>query len=298
MRRGKGLRLRSHITAQEKNFFLMGDILRMKDAREGRTLKTQTALITGPTSGIGKQLAIQLAKKGYDQVLVSRNEEKLIELSEQLTNKYGIQTHHIVADLANPDSIEKIFQETKMKGLEIDVLVNNAGFDVYAPFAESDWQANERLLTVNVKAVLDLTHRFLPLMVQRKQGHILNIGSIGSFIPGPNNAVYAAGKAFILSFSEAIAEELRGSGVGVTCLCPGAVSTAFADKADVKNTPLFIYTAMDPEAVAVAGVRAMEKKKRVYVPGWINKIFIFLYRFFPRSWVTRISKWAMARQGT
>ena len=257
-------------------------------------MKTQTALITGPTSGIGEQLAIQLAKEGFRLVLVSRSEAKLAKLSCHLSVEYGIEVQYIVADLSQPCSVEKIFAETMARGIEVDVLINNAGFDVYAPFTEADWQATSELLNVSVHAVVNLTHRYLPLMVERKRGHVLNIGLIGSFIPGPNNAVYTAGKAFVLSFSEAIAEELRGTGVGVTCLCPGAVSTPFADKADVVNTPLFIYTAMDSGAAAAAGVRAMQKNKRVDIPGFANKLFIFLYRFFPRKWVTRMSKFALA----
>jgi len=255
-----------------------------------------TALITGPTSGIGEQFAFRLSKEGYNLVLVSRNMEKLKSLSEKLSQDHGIQAQFVAADLSNLEAPQAVFEATNKLGVQVDVLINNAGFEVYAPFVESDWQATQNLLSVNVNALAKLTHLYLPGMLQRGSGNIINIGSIGSFIPGPNNAVYAATKAFVLSFSEAIAEELRGSGVYVTCLCPGAVDTPFADKADINGTPLFKYTAMKPEAVAEAGLNAMRKTKRVDVPGWLNKSIVFLQRFVPRNLLTYFSKRAMERE--
>jgi len=232
----------------------------------------QTALITGPTSGIGEEFAKQLAAAGYNLVLVARNEGKLASMCKQLAEEFGIKTQFI------------------------DVLINNAGIDVYAPFGESDWQEIQRLINLNVNASLRLTHLFLPGMIQHDHGHILNLGSIGSFIPGPNNSVYAATKAFLLSFSRGIAEELRETNVGVTCLCPGAVRTAFADKSDLNGTILFHYASSAPEDVAAAGIRAIQHNKLVCVPGLINQLIVFFYRFVPGRWVTRISKWAMVRR--
>jgi len=260
------------------------------------TNKNQTALITGPTSGIGEQFALQMAESGYHLVLVSRSEAKLAALSKKLSHAHGVKTHYILADLSDPEAPDRIFEETSRLEIAVDILVNNAGFDVYAPFVESDWQDTQNLINVNVMAVVRLTHLYLPGMIARNAGHVVNVGSIGSFIPGPNNAVYAATKAFVLSFSEAIAEELRETKVGVTCLCPGAVDTAFADKSNLHSTPLFKYTAMNPQSVAEAGVRAMHQNKRVDVPGLINKVMVSSSRFVPRSLVTRLSKRAMSRE--
>ncbi|MEA3326257.1 MAG: SDR family oxidoreductase [Chloroflexota bacterium] len=256
----------------------------------------QTALITGPSSGIGEEFAKQLAAAGYNLVLVARSEGKLASMCEQLAHEYGITTHFIVADLAQLDAPEMVFQQTTALDIQIDLLINNAGIDVYAPFAKSDWGDVHRLINLNVNASLHLTHLFLPGMIQRNQGYILNLGSIGSFIPGPNNSVYAATKALVRSFSRGIAAELRGTNVGVSCLCPGAVRTAFADKSNLNGTILFHYASSTPEAVAAAGIRAIQHKTHVCVPGFINQLIVFFYRFVPGRWMTRISKWAMVRR--
>lgn len=254
-----------------------------------------TALITGPTSGIGEEFAKQLAALGYNLVLVARNEEKLAKMCQYFSAAFEIDAHFIAADLAVLDTPEMVYHKTEALGLRVDVLINNAGIDVYAPFDEVNWEAIQRLVNLNVNASLRLTHLFLPGMIERDHGHILNLGSIGSFIPGPNNAAYAASKAFLLNFSRGIAEELRGTNVAVTCLCPGAVRTAFADKSDLNGTFLFKYTSSDPKAVASAGIKAIQRKKYVCVPGFINQVIVFIYRFVPGRWVARISKWAMQR---
>lgn len=256
----------------------------------------QTVLITGPTSGIGEEFAKQLAAAGYNLVLVARREGDLAKMCVKFTDEFGIETHYIVADLAQPDAPEMVFQQTIARGIQVDILINNAGIDVYAPFAESDWQATQRLININVNAGLHLAHLYLPGMIQRNHGHILNLGSIGSFISGPNNSVYAATKALVLSFSRGLAEELRGTNIGVTCLCPGAVHTAFADKSDLNGTILFKYTSSAPDVVAAAGIHAIQHNKQVFVPGFVNKLIVFFYRFVPGRYVARISKWAMLRR--
>ena len=253
----------------------------------------QTALITGPTSGIGEQFAIKLAESGHDLILVSRDEEKLRKMCLDLSQAYGIKAHKIVADLSKSASPEEVFEKVNQLDIQVDILINNAGFQIYDPFHSADWKATQKLIDVNVNALVNLTHLFLPGMIQRKEGYILNMGSLGSFAPGPNNAVYTAGKAFVLNFSEAIAEELRGTGVHVTCLCPGPVDTPFAERADITNTFLFKYFAMPPGPVAEAGIKAMLKKQRVSVPGIINKLIVFFLRFVPRRLVTRIAKYAL-----
>lgn len=255
--------------------------------------KLRTALITGPTSGIGKEFSRQLAQLGCNLVLVSRTEDTLVEMCQDLSEKYDIEVHYIVADLAKYGEPERVFERTQSLGVDVDLLINNAGTQVYAPFHEADWEGTQTLIDLNIKGVVHLTHLFLPEMVQRDRGYILNIGSTASFVPGPNNAVYCAGKAFILSFSLAIAEELRGTEVGVTCLCPGIVDTPFVDEAGLNDTVLMKLTAMDPEPVAAAGIRAVRRGKWVHIPGWINKATIFLQRFVPRRLLTRVAKWAL-----
>ena len=255
----------------------------------------QTALITGPTSGIGEEFAKQFAALGYNLVLVARNKEKLHNLCESLSTEFGIEVHDIAVDLSELDAPEKVFDEVSSRNIQVDILINNAGIDVYASFADSEWGAILGLVNLNVNASLRLTHLFLPGMIRRNHGHILNLGSIGSFIPGPNNAVYAATKAFQLNFSRGIAEELRGTHVGVTCLCPGAVRTAFADKSDLNGTVLFKYTSSNPKVVAAAGINAIQHNKVVCVPGFVNQLIVFLYCFVPGRWVARISEWAMIR---
>lgn len=255
--------------------------------------KLQTALVTGPTSGIGKEFAKQLAQLGHNLVLVSRSEDTLDEMCQKLAESYGIEAQYIVADLSKVGAPERVFAEVQSLSMDIDLLINNAGTQVYAPFAEVSWKETQTLIDLNVKAVVHLTHLFLPGMIRRGHGHILNMGSTASFVPGPNNAVYCAGKAFILSFSQAIAEELRETDVGVTCLCPGIVDTPFVDKAGLNDTVMMKLTAMDPESVAAAGIRAVQLGKWVHVPGCINKLYVFLQRFVPRRLLSRLSKWAL-----
>lgn len=257
----------------------------------------QTALVTGPTSGIGEQIAEQLAQDGYDLVLVSRRKETLIRISAELTARYPVKAHYIVADLSKPGEAERVFGETQSLGIEVDLLVNNAGSHVYAPFPEVDWEALETLIDLNVRATVRLTHLYLPGMLARERGHILNLGSTGSFVPWPNDAVYGAGKAFVLSFSQAIAEELRGTPVGVTCLCPGVVATPFIENGGLSSTILARFTAIKPDLVADAGLRAMQQGKWVHVVGLVNKLIVFLKRFAPRRFLTRLAKWATLPPG-
>ncbi len=259
--------------------------------------KLQTALITGPTSGIGKALAQQLASKGYQLLLVSRSEGKLAEMCQSLGEKHGIDVQYLVADLSQPSEARRVFEASRDLGFEVDLLVNNAGTHEYGPFVEAAWDDLASLMELNQRAVIHLTHLFLPKMLARGKGHILNLGSTGSFVSWPNDAIYGGGKAFILHFSEALAEELRGSGVGVTCLCPGAVDTAFQDKGNLDRTILNRLTAMAPEPVARAGLRAMERGKWVHVPGLINKLIVLFQPIIPRRLLTRLAKWSTTPLG-
>jgi len=257
-------------------------------------LKTQpqTALVTGPTSGIGEAFARQLAQAGYDLVLVSRSELKLSAMCQEMESKNGIKARYIVADLSQPGEPERVFSEIQAMAVEVDLLVNNAGTHDYGPFAEADWKVVNDLMALLLRSVVQLTHLFLPGMIDRGRGKILNLGSTGSFVPWPMDAVYGASKAFILKFSEALAAELRETGVGVTCLCPGVVETAFLDNGDLDQTILSRLTAMKPEPVVRSGLRALEGNRWVRVPGLINKLTVFFQRFVPRRLLTRIAEWA------
>src|SRR6266550_6618870 len=215
----------------------------------------ETALITGASSGIGLDLARLFAKDGHDVILVARSEGKLREVAAGLERDFGVKAHVIVADLARPDAPRQLFDALPV---DVDVLVNNAGFGVTGPFAGTDLAKELEMIQVNVVALTHLTKLLLPPMIARRRGRVLNVASTAAFQPGPLMAVYYATKAYVLSFSEAIADELRDSGVSVTALCPGPTETGFAAAANVGATRLFTMSKpADSRAVAEAGYEAM-----------------------------------------
>jgi uncharacterized protein len=249
----------------------------------------QTALITGASSGIGLDLAHLFARDGHDVVLVARNEAKLQEVARDLEKHHKVTAHVIAADLARPDAPREIFEATRERRIQIDVLVNNAGFGLGGKFAETDLQRELDMIQVNIAAVTHLTKLFLGGMVARGSGRIMNVASTAAFQPGPLMAVYYATKAYVLSFSEAIGEELNGTGVTVTALCPGPTYTEFADRAQIKNTGLFKYMApMTSMDVARIGYRAMKRGKRVAITGVRNKLTAQSVRVSPRFVVTKV----------
>ncbi|HEY8183007.1 MAG TPA: SDR family oxidoreductase [Thermoanaerobaculia bacterium] len=240
----------------------------------------KTALITGASSGIGMDFARLLSREGYELFLVARSEAKLRALASELGN-----AKVIVADLVLPDAPQRIFDVSS----GVDVLINNAGFGVSGPFIETDLRKELEMIQVNVSALTHLTRLFLPPMLARKSGHILNLASTAAFLPGPLMAVYYATKAYVLSFSEAIADELRGTGVTVTALCPGPTATGFAEVAGMESSRLFsLMRPMSSEAVARYGLRAMRHGKRVAIPGIANKLSTQSIRVSPRRLVTTI----------
>lgn len=244
-----------------------------------------TALITGASGGIGADLADLFARDGYDVVLVARSEEKLRQLAERLQG-FGASAQVIVADLAKPDAAVDVVRQ--LHG-EVDALVNNAGFGIVGPFAETDGAKELEMIQVNIAALTHLTKLILPGMVARKRGRILNVASTAAFQPGPLMAVYYASKAYVLSFSEALAEELSGSGVTVTALCPGPTETGFAEAAAMTDTRLFSTSKpADSKAVARTGYEAMKRGKRVVIHGLRNGMMAQLVRVSPRSVVTKI----------
>lgn len=249
----------------------------------------QTALITGASSGIGLDLAHLFARDGHDVVLVARSEGKLQELARDLERHHKISAHVITSDLAQPEAPRLLFETVRDRGLQVDVLVNNAGFGLGGPFVHTVLQTELDMIQVNVTALTHLTKLFLGGMVARNSGRILNVASTAAFQPGPLMSVYYATKAYVLSFSEALAEELRNTNVTVTTLCPGPTSTGFAEVAQMKESRLFnVAKPMSSMDVARIGYRGMQQGKRIVITGLQNKFSAQSVRFAPRALVTKI----------
>jgi hypothetical protein len=257
-----------------------------------------TALITGASSGIGLELARLFARDRYDLVLVARRVDKLDRLGAELTGQHGIRSRTIGADLASPDAPGAIVQTLQQAAVSVDVLVNNAGYGVYGPFATTDLRAELDMLAVNVVTLTHLTKLLLPGMLARRTGRILNVASIAAFQPGPFMAVYYASKAFVLSFSEALGEELVGTGVSVTALCPGPTPTGFLARAGLDGVRLMTANPLivDAATVARAGYRGLMKGRRLVVPGLGNKLLMESVRVTPRRIVLKIVRFLQERR--
>lgn len=257
---------------------------------------TKTALITGASSGIGLALAKLLAKNGYDLVLVSQNETNLKKAETEIrSSAKGIKTYPISIDLSQESSAEELYRIVTELSVKVDILVNNAGIQVYGNFHEVRLKDIERLMYLNINALVKLTGLFLPDMLARGAGKILNLASTASFQPCPLNAVYCASKGFVLYFSEGIAEELDGTGVTVTALCPGATHTNFARRGNIENTNYFKGSILSADKVAAAGYKALIKGKRFVIVGTKNKLMAFAVRLTPRKMVTRLGKQLMQK---
>lgn len=246
------------------------------------------ALVTGASIGIGREIAILLAQQGHDLVLVARSEGKLHELAAELKQGHGASGTVIAADLGRAGSAQALFDAVQSKGLAVDVLVNNAGFGLKGRFVKMSLAEQQEMIQLNVTTLTELCWLFGRDMAARRRGRILNVGSIASFEPGPEFAVYSATKAYVLSMSEAIDAELREQGVNVTTLCPGAVLTNFHDRAS-NDSKLLLATAMQPQPVARAGLRALFAGRPVVIPGWLNWLAAFTVRLTPRRLVTKVS---------
>jgi len=261
----------------------------MRAKRKGT--QRQTALVTGGSGGIGLELAKNLARAGFDLVLVARKRDTLEAAAGQLEGKFGIKAHVFAADLRLQDAPQAIFDFLSNENIDIDVLVNNAGFGLGGEFADTAIQRELDMIQVNIAALTHLTKLFIPPMIKRKSGRVLNVASTGAFQPGPLRAVYYATKAYVLSFSEALAEELRNTGVTVTALCPGPTQTDFAEAAQRTNSRLFrTFGAADAADVAKYGFDAMMHGKRLAIPGFTNKVIAQANRFAPRTLTTKISR--------
>jgi uncharacterized protein len=252
-------------------------------------MAVETVLVTGASGGIGAELARVFAKSGSALVLTARSVDKLEVLARELREKQGVAVRVIAADLAAADGPRRLLERLAQEGVQVDVLVNNAGYGGFGAFAETDWADKAGMLQLNVASLTELTQRLLPGMVARKRGGVLNLASTAAFQPGPLTAVYAASKAYVLSFSEAVAEEVRASGVTVTALCPGATVTGFASRAAMEGSRLFQRKGLpDAASVAQAGYDGFRRGATVVIPGLQNKLLAQSVRFTPRRWVTRI----------
>jgi short-subunit dehydrogenase len=250
-----------------------------------------TALVTGGSGGIGLELAKVLARNDFDLVLVARNRDTLEAAAGQLEGKFDVKTHVFAADLTRTEAPEAIFNFLQNENIPIEVLVNNAGFGLGGEFADTKLQRELEMIQVNVAALTHLTKLFLPPMIKRGSGRILNVASTAAFQPGPLMAVYYATKAYVLSFSEALAEELRNSGVTVTALCPGPTQTGFADVAEMGDSRLFnTFGIADAADVAQYGFDAMMHGKRLAIPGVKNKVIAQANRFAPRAFTAKIAR--------
>jgi uncharacterized protein len=242
----------------------------------------QTALVTGASAGLGTHFARLFAQDGHDLVLVARRQDKLDQVATELRQVYGIRVTVIAADLTDPKATLPLHEEVVRAGIEVEFLVNNAGFGTSGAFAELDLARELDLIELNVKALTHLTGLLLPAMLARRSGRILNVGSLAGFVPGPFMATYYASKAYVLSFTEALSYELRGTGVTATVLCPGTTATEFAQVAGAQNAALFRSSA-EPALVARYGYRAMMKGKTIAIPGLRNKLSQESLRVSPRS---------------
>lgn len=263
-------------------------------------VRRKTALVTGATSGIGYEFAKLLAADGYDLVLAARGEERLKAVAAEFAaTGSGRRVERVVVDLARDDGAGKVFQAVDDAGLAVDVLINNAGYAVYGPFSETDLETELAMMHVNMLTLTTLTKRVLPLMLGRRSGRILNVASTAAFMPGPLMAVYYASKAYVLSFSEALAEELRESGVTVTALCPGPTATGFQHRAAMEESRLVSgREIMDAASVARAGYEGMLQGKTIVIPGVRNKLTTEAPRVLPRRIMTRLVRRSQERVGT
>lgn len=255
----------------------------------------KTALITGASGGIGEEFAKVFAREGYNLVLVARSEDKLLKLANSLQSQYGINAQVLPKDLAVPGSPDEIY--TELSGTQIDALVNNAGYATYGPFIETDLQTELNEMQLNMVTLTHLTKLFLPGMVERGFGQVLNVASTAAFQPGPLMAVYYATKAYVLSFSEAIAKEVEDTGVVVSALCPGPTESGFQQRADMTDSKLVQNGLMTAQEVAERGYKGLVKGERVVIPGMSNKIGALSTRFVPRDMVTNIVKNMQERSG-
>lgn len=259
--------------------------------KENKNLRTSCgcAVITGASQGLGLEFAKLFAKDKYDLILVARSADKLAKIKSDIEKSYGVTVYNCVQDLTEEKAATAVYDYAKENGLTVTALVNNAGFGDFGEYVLVDWERQRDMVNLNVVALMHLTHLFLPDMKAQKCGKILNVASVAAFQPGPLMSVYYASKAFVLSFSEALARELKRSGVTVTALCPGPVLTGWASAAQLGDSGLFKkLKPSTPQKVAAFGYKKMKKGKVVTVHKASNRFLIFSVRLAPRGFVRNI----------
>lgn len=245
------------------------------------------ALVTGASSGIGYEFTKVLAKNKYDLILVSRNKEKLQKIKKEIEREYKVKVYLFKSDLSKLDKVKKFYQ--KVKNEEIGILINNAGVGDFGKFLDTSWEKDNEVIDLNVKALTLLTKLFSEKMIEKGEGKILNVASVAAFQPGPYLAVYSATKSYVLHFSEALAEELKGTGVTVTALCPGLTMSNFFKRSGISDDEMKTWgNFATVKEVAEYGYEMMMKNKVIAIYGLRNKFSIFLKRFLPRNFVTKI----------
>ncbi|HEU4828299.1 MAG TPA: SDR family oxidoreductase [Gemmatimonadales bacterium] len=251
-------------------------------------LSAGTALVTGASAGIGRELARLLAQGGFGLILTARDESRLQQLAAELRERWSVAVTVIPCDLSVASGAGTLAADIEAAGLEVDLLVNNAGMGAAGSFADVPLERQLALLQLDIVSLTELTHRFLPAMLARRRGRILNVASTAAFQPGPYLASYYASKAYVLSLSEALAEETRGTGVTVTALCPGPTRTEFFARASMRESRLARNAVMEAAEVAAAGYAGMMRGDRIVVPGAGNRVLAALVRIAPRGIVTRV----------
>lgn len=252
-------------------------------------MQKNVVLITGASSGIGLDLASVAAESGYNLLLTARRGEVLEKAATTLAARYKVQVEIFACDLTRPESADELLQFAAEKGLSIEILINNAGFGTYGFFHETDWQDESDMIMLNIHALTHLTKKVLPGMINKNSGKILNVASTAAFQPGPLMAVYYASKAYVLNLSDALYNELSGTKVTITTLCPGPTSTGFQTRAQLNSSRLMKVTAVsDSYSVARYGFSMLLKGKRVAVPGIINKVGTIFGLLLPRSIILKV----------
>ncbi len=245
-------------------------------------------VVTGASGGIGYELCKLFARDGYPLLVAARSADKLKTFADELTAAHGVPVAICAVDLGAPDGPNRLFEAAQGQSRPVEFLVNNAGFGGWGPFAEADLAGTLQMLQLNVVALTHLTRLFLPGMVQRNAGGVLNVASTAAFQPGPLMAVYYASKAYVLHFSEALSEELRKTNVRVCALCPGPTATGFESRAGLGESKLFSGSVMDARSVAEAAYHGLMRGWRIVVPGLWNKFLVQSVRLFPRRLVARV----------
>ncbi len=262
-------------------------------------MNAKTVLITGATQGIGFELSKLFAKDGFNLILVARNEQRLNEIRKAFKSDYDADVRIIAKDLSKADSAMEIFEQLKLENIIVNILINNAGFGHFGKFTETDWDVEQRMIQLNITTLTQMTKLFLPDMLALNQGAIMNVASTAAFMPGPLMSVYYATKAFVFSFSQALANELKDTNITINTLCPGATDTEFARVAEMDNSKLFsgsMMSVMNAETVARMGYNDLMDGKELTITGTMNKMLVQSIRVSPRKMVMNITRWLMDKR--